>query len=128
MTLYRIAMLTMLGALLLIPTAEARAQTTAVHGPPAAPARVPPPMPAPRVMQGSPLARRGMAPEDRIALLEEALQRAEQRIVLLEQRLNTHTHTYQYMVTGLLREQVNGRFLDLAIAPHALTGTTNPPR
>ena len=95
---------------------------------PAVPVKAPPATPPPAALPTNAVTRRALSPEDRIALLEAALQKAEQRIMALEGRLNAHTHTYQYMLSGLLREPLNGRAVDLAISPHITTGTTSPPR
>jgi hypothetical protein len=95
---------------------------------PAVPVKAPPASPPPTATQANAVTRRALSPEERIALLEAALQKAEQRIMALEGRLNAHTHSYQYMLSGLLREPLNGRAVDLAISPHVATGTTSPPR
>jgi hypothetical protein len=95
---------------------------------PAVPVKAPPASPPPPAPQANAVTRRALSPDERIALLEAALQKAEQRIMALEGRLNSHTHAYQYMLSGLLREPLNGRAVDLAIGPHLTTGTTSPPR
>jgi hypothetical protein len=95
---------------------------------PAVAGKVPPASAPPTALPANAVTRRALSPEDRIALLEAALQKAEQRILALEGRLNSHTHTYQYMLSGLLREPLNGRAVDLAISPHITMGTTSPPR
>ena len=115
------------GAVAFLSAVEARAQST-TQARPAVPGKVPPASAPPNALPANAVTRRALTPEDRIALLEAALQKAEQRVLALEGRLNAHTHTYQYMLSGLLREPLNGRAVDLAISPHITTGTTSPPR
>jgi hypothetical protein len=124
---HRLTTLLLAGAVACLSAVEARAQST-MQARPAVPVKAPPASPPPAVPQPNAVTRRVLSPEDRIALLEAALQKAEQRIMALEGRLNAHTHAYQYMVSGLLREPLNGRAIDLAIGPHITTGTTSPPR
>ena len=128
MTGHRLCTLLLAGAVAFLSAVEAQAQATTMQAKPAVPVRVPPVSPPPAVLPANAVTRRALSPEDRIALLEAALLKAEQRIIALEGRLNAHTHTYQYMVSGLLREPLNGRPVDLAISPHITTGTTSPPR
>ena len=125
---HRLCTLLLAGAVAFLSAVEARAQATTMQARPAVPVKVPPASLPPVVPQANAVTRRALSPEDRIALLEAALQKAEQRIIALEGRLNAHTHAYQYMVSGLLREPLNGRAVDLAISPHITTGTTSPPR
>jgi hypothetical protein len=128
MTGHRLSTLLLAGAVALLSAVEARAQATTMQARPAVPVKAPPASPPPAVPQANTVTRRALSPEERIALLEAALQKAEQRIIALEGRLNAHTHTYQYMLSGLLREPLNGRPVDLAISPHITTGTTSSPR
>ena len=128
MTGHRLSRLLLAGVVAFLAAVEARAQATTMQARPAVPVKAPPASPPPAAPQANALSRRALSPEERIALLEAALQKAEQRIIALEGRLSTHTHPYQYMVSGLLREPLNGRAIDLAIGPHITTGTTSPPR
>ncbi len=128
MTGYRLSKLLLAGGIAVLAAVEARAQATTLQARPAVPFKAAPASPPPPVPRANAVARRALSPEERIAVLEAALQKAEQRIIALEGRLNAHTHAYQYMVSGLLREPLNGRAVDLAISPHITTGTTSPPR
>jgi hypothetical protein len=66
----------------------------------------------------SPLATTAALPlEDRVAMLESALTRANARIAELETRMRTHTHSVNQVSVGLLVEKLNGRDVPLAIGP-----------
>jgi hypothetical protein len=77
----------------------------------------------------SPVATTAALPlEDRVAMLESALTKANARIAELETRMRTHTHSVNQLSVGLLVEKLNGRDVPLAIGPRWQEGATGPAR